>query len=97
MSDLKPNAELAATDLIVKFERIGRTGSTPEAALTVHVPAHFADDPERVAEYLYSHVRRHLASRCFDVSVDFEADKVYIEGGRFGRGDILRPHPGVAS
>lgn len=83
-----PNAELAQ-DLIVKFERIGRTGTTPEAALTVHVPAHFADDAERVAEVLYAHCRRHLASRFFDVSVDMESGQVFIEGGRFGKGRIL--------
>jgi hypothetical protein len=78
-------------DLIVRFERIGRTGTTPEAALTVHVPAHFSDSADRVAEYLYAHCRRHVVSKCFDVLVDLEAGQVFIEGGRFGKGRILRP------
>lgn len=81
------------SDLIVKFERIGRSGTTPEAALTVHVPANFADDEQRVAEYLYVHCKRHLASREFSISVDLEDGEVRIEGGRFGRGTILEAKP----
>jgi hypothetical protein len=77
------------TDLIVKFERIGRSGNTPEAALTVHVPASFADDEDRVADYLYAHCKRHLVSREFTVSVDLEIGEVRIDGGRFGKGEIL--------
>lgn len=76
-------------DLIVKFERIGRTGTTPEAALTVHVPANLATDADRVAEVLYRHCRRHLASRWFDITVDLDGGEVLIEGGRFGKGKIL--------
>lgn len=77
------------SDLIVKFERIGRTGTTPEAALTVHVPAQFADDADRVAEYLYVHCKRHLLSNDFEVTVDLEEGKVSLEYGRFGTGRIL--------
>jgi hypothetical protein len=76
-------------DLIVKFERIGRTGTTPKAALTVHVPANLAGDPDKVAYMLFTHCRRHLASREFNVTVDLEAREVLIDGGRFGRGQIL--------
>lgn len=76
-------------DLIVKFERIGRTGTTPEAALTVHVPENLADNPDKVAHMLFRHCRRHLMSREFSVSVDLEARQVLIDGGRFGRGEIL--------
>jgi len=76
-------------DLIVKFERIGRSGRTPEAALTVHVPATFADDEQRVAEYLYAHCKRHILSSAFSVSVDLEVGEVRIEGGRYGKGQIL--------
>lgn len=82
-------APTSAADLIVKFERIGRTGSTPEAALTVHVPANLATDADSVAEVLYLHCKQHLASRWFDVSVDLESGEVLIEGGRFGKGRIL--------
>ncbi len=85
------------SDLIVKFERIGRTGTTPEAALTVHVPAHFADNADRVAEVLYAHVRRHLNSRDFEVTVDLEEGNVYIEYGRFGKGKILLASSGGAA
>jgi hypothetical protein len=77
------------SDLIVKFERIGRSGTTPEAALTVHVPATFADDENRVADYLYDHCKRYLNSRDFSISVDLEVGEVRIEGGRFGKGSIL--------
>jgi len=76
-------------DLIVKFERIGRTGTTPEAALTVHVPANLAEDPDKVAHMLFRHCRRHLLSREFNVRVDLERQEVLIDGGRFGRGEIL--------
>lgn len=80
-------------DLIVKFERIGRTGSTPEAALTVHVPANLATDPDRIAEVLSRHVDRHLRSSYFTLSVDLATGEVLIEGGRFGRGQILVAQP----
>lgn len=83
-----PNAALAQ-DLIVKFERIGRTGTTPEAALTVHVPANLARDADRVAEVLYLHCKRHLLSRDFEITVDLEQGDVFIEFGRFGKGRIL--------
>jgi hypothetical protein len=76
-------------DLIVKFERIGRTGTTPEAALTVHVPENLADDLDKVAHLLFTHCRRHLLSREFNVSVDLERREVLIDGGRFGKGEIL--------
>lgn len=78
------------TDLIVKFERIGRSGTTPIEALTVHVPENLADDPDRVAHLLFRHCRRHLLSREFNVDVDLEAGTVAIDGGRYGRGTILR-------
>jgi hypothetical protein len=77
------------SDLIVKFERIGRTGTTPEAALTVHVPENLAGDPDKVAHLLFRHCRRYLLSREFSVSVDMEDRKVWIDGGRFGTGSIL--------
>lgn len=80
---------MTAADLIVKFERIGRTGTTPEAALTVHVPQHFADDADRVAYLLFTHCKRYLMSREFSVDVDLEAGEVLIDGGRFGKGQIL--------
>lgn len=76
-------------DLIVKFERIGRTGTTPEAALTVHVPENLANDRDKMAHMLFTHCRRYLVSHYFSVSVDLEAHQVLIEGGRFGRGEIL--------
>lgn len=76
------------TDLIVKFERIGRTGTTPEAALTVHVPENLADDPDKVAHMLFQHCRRYLLSREFNVSVDLEEGTVSIDYGRFGKGSI---------
>lgn len=78
-----------SSDLIVRFERIGRSGTTPEAALTVHVPASFSGDEQRVAEYLYDHCKRHLVSREFTVSVDLEVGEVRLDGGRYGKGDIL--------
>jgi hypothetical protein len=77
------------SDLIVKFDRIGRTGTTPEAALTVHVPENLASDPDKVAHLLFRHCRRYLMSREFSVSVDMEDRKVWIDGGRFGTGSIL--------
>jgi len=76
-------------DLIVKFERIGRTGTTPEAALTVHVPENLADDPDKVAQLLWTHCRRHLLSRDFQVSVDLDDMTVSLDGGRYGKGKIL--------
>lgn len=76
-------------DLVVKFERIGRTGTTPEAALTVHVPENLADNPDLIAHTIYRHCRRYLVSREFSVSVDMEEREVLIDGGRFGRGKIL--------
>jgi len=77
------------TDLIIKFDRIGRSGTTPEAALTLHVPEAFADDPQRIAEFVFPHVRRHLVSSEFMVTVDLEKRAVLIDGGRFGGGRIL--------
>jgi hypothetical protein len=77
-------------ELTVKFERIGRSGTTPTAALTVHVPENLADDPDKVAHLLFRHCRRHLLSREFGVEVDLEAGTVAIDGGRFGTGTILR-------
>jgi hypothetical protein len=92
-----PNSE-NPSDLLIKFHRIGRTGTTPEAALTLHVPARLAADPDRVAEVAHAHCRRHLNSRFFDIDVDFETDEVLIDYGRFGRGRIhrivaARPYP----
>lgn len=87
-----PNAALAR-DLIVKFERIGRTGTTPEAALTIHIPAHLATDADRIAEVLYLHCKRHLLSRDFEITVDMESGEVFIEFGRFGKGRILVAEP----
>jgi hypothetical protein len=77
-------------DLLIKFERIGRTGTTPEAALTLHVPAHLAGNADRVAELAYAHCRRHLNSRGFEVTVDLEEGTVFIQFGRFGTGRIHR-------
>lgn len=76
-------------DLIIKFERIGRTGTTPEAALTLHVPEQYADDVDRIAYLAYTHCRRHMLSRDFVVSVDLDAGTVSLDGGRYGRGAIL--------
>lgn len=76
-------------DLIIKFERIGRTGTTPEAALTLHVPEHLANDPDKVAHLVFRHARRHLISSEFGVSVDLEKGSVSLEGGRFRSGEIL--------
>lgn len=81
-------------DLIVKFERIGRTGTTPEAGLTVHIPANLAEDPDGMAHLLFKHCRRYLMSREFNVSVDMESREVLIDGGRFGRGQILTADDG---
>lgn len=77
-------------DLLIKFERIGRTGATPEAALTLHVPTHLAVDADQVAEVVYLHCKRHLMSRDFEVTVNLEDDTVFLEYGRFGRGRIHR-------
>jgi hypothetical protein len=76
-------------DLIIKFERIGRTGTTPEAALTLHVPEQYADNADRIAYLAYMHCRGHLLSRDFNVTVDLDAGTISLDGGRYGRGTIL--------
>lgn len=75
--------------MIVKFSRIGRTGSAPESALTVK------DIPDNItandlAELLYGYVGKFLLSRDYWVDVDLGADRVFIAGGRFGQGVIER-------
>lgn len=89
MTTANAGSELLGADLIVKFDRIGRTGTTPEAALTVHVPANLTDRADRIADMLYAHCKRHLVSRDFEITVDLENAKVFIEYGRFGKGRIL--------
>jgi hypothetical protein len=75
--------------MIVKFDRIGRTGTTPEAALTVTVPeAAVNGGPDAIAAFLYRHVGKYLVSRDYNVSVDLSAGRVFIAGGRFGGGVI---------
>lgn len=73
---------------VVDFERIGRTGSTPAAALHVEVTGANADDAQIIAETLYGHVGKHLRSREYSISVDLPGGMVYIEGGRFGKGTV---------
>lgn len=80
---------LLGADLIVKFERIGRTGTTPEAALTVHIPANLTTDVDKIAHVLYKHCGRYLTSSDYDVFVDLTEGAVRISGGRFGKGTIL--------
>jgi len=76
--------------MIVKFDRIGRTGTTPPAALEVTIPARVTKDPDAIAEFLHGYVGRFLLSRDYEVSVDLGSDRVWIAGGRFGQGVIER-------
>ena len=74
----------------IKFERIGRTGTTPAAALTLDVgPCETEDQRDQAAETAFRHVRKHLASRDGSVVIDFDLGEVTIEGGRFGRGKLV--------
>jgi hypothetical protein len=77
-------------DLIIKFERIGRSGTTPADRLTLTIPAEHAGDPDKVAHLVFRHARRNLVSSEFGVTVDLDAGTVSLEGGRYGRGTIAK-------
>lgn len=77
--------------MIAKFERIGRTGTTPPAALEVKIPTEAVKaGAEAIAEFLHGYVGRFLISRDYEVGVNLLADRVWIAGGRFGQGVIER-------
>jgi hypothetical protein len=66
----------------VEFVRIGRNHNVPP----IEVSAANADE---IAEVVWRVARRHLISRDFDVTVDLDAGKGYIEGGRFGQFSVV--------
>lgn len=76
----------APTRYLVQFDRLGRSGANRPAIEVA------GDDPERIAADLTRIIakRKYLSSRFFDVDVDLEAGKVWVEGGRFGTGRISR-------
>jgi hypothetical protein len=73
----------------IVFERIGRTGSTPAAKLTLDIgPCETEQQRDAAVDIAFLHVQRNLASRDAGVWLDFDAMTVEIDGGRFGRGRI---------
>ena len=75
--------------IAVTFDRIGRTYDPP--------PIHIADDDmtaDGIADAVYHHARKYLASSWFSVTAHWDPDDgtgtVTIEGGRFGDGTIKR-------
>lgn len=79
-----------AEQLIVTFDRIGRTYNPP--ALTTPL-AH----PDRVAEAVYDYARKFLGSRDFEVDLRLphgdEPGAVAIGWGRMGGGTITPASP----
>jgi hypothetical protein len=69
---------------LVTFKRIGRH---EDRAIEIA-----EGDPAQMAADLAAAIRkrRYLTSRWFDVTVDLDAGKVWVEGGRFGTGVIQR-------
>ena len=72
----RPDAPIQ-THYLLKFERIGRRNHDTK----LHTYATGADD---LALQVHRHARPMLASRDFDVTVDLEQGKGWIEAGRFG-------------
>jgi hypothetical protein len=73
---------------LIKFDRIGGNPANRDRVIEVAE----TDDPERIASAvaLVIRKRKYLASRFFDVTVDLDAARVWIDGGRFGTGVITR-------
>ncbi len=64
----------------VTFERVGRFSPGVVPAFEYND----SETPDSVSARLRSHLRRYLTSREF--SIDFEGERLMIEGGRFGSG-----------
>jgi len=65
---------------VIHFERIGREHDL--------APLDVSGSPDDIAEQVYRFARKHLASGFFAVSVDMASGVVWIEGGRFGKGQL---------
>lgn len=63
---------------VIDFERIGRNHSPH--GLEVN-----SDDPDEIAEAVFAHARKHLASSWFSVDVNLDEMRGSIEAGRFGK------------
>jgi hypothetical protein len=68
---------LPAYRIVFKDGRIGRTRGNGDVVITARGAEHIADQVFRMAQ-------KKLASKWFDVAVDLEEGKGWIEGGRFG-------------
>lgn len=76
----------APADIVVTFDRIGARWTGP--ALILRLGPGLAADAEALGAAIRKHVRRHLASREFELWIDYDLGDVLIDGGRFGRGKI---------
>lgn len=76
---------------VVKFSRVGRSRSVPEMTAN-------AANADALCAQVHRYVGKFLASSWYDVSVDLETGRGWIDGGRYGeftvedRGDFAQ-HP----
>jgi hypothetical protein len=69
------------------FERIGRDHYVPPLVVE-------ADDADEIAFNVFTYAKKFLASSGFDVTVNLETGKGFIEAGRFGKFDITATEGG---
>lgn len=72
-----PKPDVRKTQYLVRFERIGRT------AKGVLLDT-FAVDADDLASVIFHYAKPMIVSKMFEVTVDLEQGKGWIEGGRFG-------------
>lgn len=73
----------APADIVVTFGRVGRS-----YGVVVTLDGKLASDPDELRRLLRQQVRKHIASREFELWIDYDLGDVLIDGGRFGRGKI---------
>jgi len=73
----------APADIVVTFERVGRS-----YGVVVTLDGKLANDPDELRRLLRQQVRKHIASKEFELWIDYDLGDVLIDGGRFGRGKI---------
>lgn len=80
---LNPRAEF-----LIKPKRIGRDKEVEP--FTIGFGDHHRDTAEVLAHRIFRHVQPMLISREFEVQVNLAKGKFWIEGGRYGEGNITR-------
>jgi hypothetical protein len=90
--EIPATSEIKAKGYRVKFDRIGRTGTTPGSQLDLFIP--MLTDMDAPADWLErkirDHVKKFLTSSYFEVTVDITGLCGSIEFGRFGKFTITK-------